>query len=349
MLAGARLIGGLAFCSLMIAPLYIAEISTPEHRGKLVSINQFNIVIGLSASYFTNYWLLLLSQTPDSWLLNVTSAENVWRWMLGLEIVPALLWSVLLLKVVETPRWLMTQNRYKEAEFSAKKLDISDVVTFMQNVRLSLHQNHLSIREKIRIIISPKLRLPLIVGLVIGVVQQLTGINVIFFYAPTIFEQSGIGTDTAFIQAIWVGLINVIFTIVAVWAIDEFGRKPLLLFGLGGIVISMSLCAYGFQDPDALNPRLILFAILMFVASFAMSLGPVMWVLFSEIFPNHIRGIAISIVTVVNSLCSFLVQLIFPWELSNFGPVITFLSYAVVAAIGLIFVLFFYLRPKVSH
>jgi|SaaInl0LU_22_DNA_1037365.scaffolds.fasta_scaffold06737_3 sugar porter (SP) family MFS transporter len=346
MLAGARLIGGLAFCSLMIAPLYIAEISTPEHRGKLVSINQFNIVIGLSASYFTNYWLLLLSQTPDSWLLNVTSAENVWRWMLGLEIVPALLWSVLLLKVVETPRWLMTQNRYKEAEFSAKKLDISDVVTFMQNVRLSLHQNHLSIREKIRIIISPKLRLPLIVGLVIGVVQQLTGINVIFFYAPTIFEQSGIGTDTAFIQAIWVGLINVIFTIVAVWAIDEFGRKPLLLFGLGGIVISMSLCAYGFQDPDALNPRLILFAILMFVASFAMSLGPVMWVLFSEIFPNHIRGIAISIVTVVNSLCSFLVQLIFPWELSNFGPVITFLSYAVVAAIGLIFVLFFLPETK---
>lgn len=338
MLAGARLIGGLAFCSLMIAPLYISEISTPKHRGKLVSINQFNIVIGLSASYFTNYWLLLLSQAPDSWLLNITSAENVWRWMLGFEIIPAFLWFLLLWKVLETPRWLITQSRYKEAEYSAKQLGIKDMATFMQDVKDSLNENVLSMREQIFIIMSPKLRLPLLIGLVIGVVQQLTGINVIFFYAPTIFEQSGIGTDAAFVQAIWVGLINIIFTIIAIWAIDKFGRRPLLIFGLCGIVISMSLCAYGFQDPDALNSRLILFAILMFVGCFAMSLGPVMWVLFSEIFPNHIRGIGISIVTVINSLCSFLIQLIFPWELSNFGPVITFLSYAVVAALGLLFV-----------
>lgn len=339
MLAGARLLGGLAFCSLMIAPLYIAEISAPEHRGKLVSINQFNIVIGLSASYFTNYWLLSLSQTPDSWLLNIAHAEDVWRWMLGLEIIPALLWCVLLWKVVETPRWLMTQKRQDAAEDSAKTLGISDVSAFLSEVSASLHEKSLSIKEQLGLVISPKLRLPLLIGLVIGVVQQLTGINVIFFYAPTIFEQSGIGTDAAFVQAIWVGLTNVIFTIVAIWAIDKFGRKPLLIFGLSGIIISMSLCAYGFQDPEALNPTLILFAILMFVACFALSLGPVMWVLFSEIFPNHIRGIAISVVTVFNSLCSFLVQFIFPWELANLGPALTFLSYAVVAALGLVFVL----------
>lgn len=257
----------------------------------------------------------------------------------------------------------------------------------------------MSLGKRIQGLWSSRLRWPIVIGLVIGIVQQLTGINVIFFYAPTIFEQSGVGTDASFIQAIGVGVINVIFTIVAMFAIDRFGRRPLLLIGLSGILVSMVVCAYGFyqaeyyldvvalhtisqetslaaaqlmpildvvyysdvefksalitllgnsdfqtfqgvllQQGTHLNATLILVAILSFVAFFAMSLGPVMWVLFAEIFPTEYRGVAISFVTVFNSLCSFLMQFLFPWELATFGAGFTFLTYAIFALIGLIFV-----------
>ncbi len=227
-------------------------------------------------------------------------------------------------------------------------------------------------------------------------VQQLTGINAVFFYAPMIFEQSGIGTDASFSQAIWVGLTNLAFTVLAMGLIDRAGRKPLLVFGLAGITLSMALLAYGFQTArytlDAaaiaklpaeislesidslrgetfasdvqfkaalqqalgsdqakqfeseliaaavsLNSRLILAGILGFVACFAMSIGPVMWVLFSEMFPNRIRGIAISFVGFINSAVSFVVQLFFPWSLANLGSALTFLTFGSFAALGLLF------------
>ena len=228
--------------------------------------------------------------------------------------------------------------------------------------------------------------------------QQITGINSVFFYAPMIFEQSGIGTDAAFSQAILVGLTNLVFTVLAILFIDRLGRKFLLGIGLAGIAIFMFLLAYGFNsatytlngetieslsqgiDKEALyaiqddvydsdvkykqklnevlgsssvkeheseliagaidsNPWLILIGILGFVASFAISIGPVMWVLFSELFPNFIRGLAISFVGFINSLVSFSVQLIFPWELATLGTAGTFLIYGIFGALGLVFVL----------
>jgi MFS family permease len=239
----------------------------------------------------------------------------------------------------------------------------------------------------------------LLIGLVVGIAQQVTGVNAIYFYAATIFEQSGVGTNAAFMQAIWIGLINIIFTLIAMTFIDKLGRKPLLVMGLAGVIISMSICAYGFkqatyeltpatvaklsvnveqQDLQAIigvtydndldykealienlgqesynanqaqliqaaakmNAVLIMVGILGFVASFAVSLGPVMWVLFSEIFPNQIRGVAISFVGAINSLASFGVQLVFPWELANLGAAMTFLVYGGFAVIGLVFVVF---------
>ena len=241
------------------------------------------------------------------------------------------------------------------------------------------------------------MKLVLTIGIVIAVLQQITGINSVFFYAPMIFEQSGIGTDAAFIQAILVGLTNVVFTIVAMVLIDKLGRKPLLIIGISFITISMFLLAYGFnsakyQLTDAsasklpvginkaqlapvmnktfksdtefknvikttmgeeiekkyesefisasitMNPTLILIGILGFVAAFAVSLGPVMWVLFSELFPNAIRGTAISFVGFINSAISFLVQLVFPWELATLGSSGTFLLYGIFALIGLAFI-----------
>ena len=257
-----------------------------------------------------------------------------------------------------------------------------------------------SLWARIGALFGPKMRLALSVGIILAVVQQITGINAIFFYAPTIFEQSGIGTDAAFAQAVLVGVINVIFTLVAIALIDRWGRRPLLLVGLSGIAISMALCSYGFSQAtyelkqDSLvqleqrksdlniaelstmvgqlyqsdiefkaalkdtlgaeaarthesvliksaakiNATLILVGILGFVASFAMSLGPVMWALFSEIFPNQLRGVAISFVGMINSMTSFLVQLLFPLELSVFGAALTFFSYSAFALVGLILV-----------
>jgi MFS family permease len=399
MLLTARFVGGLAFCSLMIAPMYIAEVSSAQHRGKLVSVNQFNIVLGLSASYFTNYGLLTLSQSDAPWVAQLMIDSDVWRWMLALEIIPALIWFMLLFGIPESPRWLSTKGRYDEAKVNLARLQYADVESELDSIKATLSTTTLSLQKRIQGLWSSRLRWPIVIGLVIGIVQQLTGINVIFFYAPTIFEQSGVGTDASFVQAIGVGVINVLFTIVAMFAIDRFGRRPLLLIGLSGILVSMLLCAYGFyqaeyyldvvalhtisqetslsaaqltpildmvyhsdvefksalinllgnsdyqayqgvllQQGTHLNATLILVAILSFVAFFAMSLGPVMWVLFAEIFPTEYRGVAISFVTVFNSLCSFLMQFLFPWELATFGAGFTFLTYAIFAFIGLAFV-----------
>jgi MFS transporter, SP family, arabinose:H+ symporter len=248
----------------------------------------------------------------------------------------------------------------------------------------------------LRDLFVPAMRFVLTIGIVIGILQQITGINSVFFYAPVIFEQSGIGTDASFVQAIFVGLINLVFTVLAILLIDRLGRRPLLGIGLTGIATAMFVLAFGFYqatytlEPEAaevvaehaqalqpligqtftsdvtfknalqqelgvdvarlyeseliaqaisMNPMLILFGILGFVAAFAISIGPVMWVLFSELFPNRIRGLAISFVGLINSGVSFLVQLVFPWQLATIGSGTTFLIYGLFAAAGLVFVL----------
>lgn len=400
MLLAARALGGFAFTSLIIAPMYIAEIAPAQRRGKLVSVNQLNIVIGLSAAYFANYYILGLSSSGAEWVSAWGIDQQSWRWMLGFEIIPALIFFVALFAIPDSPRWLIQKGREQEARAVMAKLMPADQVdSEISLITQSSATENESLWARIGGIFGPKMRLALIVGIIVAVVQQITGINAIFFYAPTIFEQSGIGTDAAFAQAVLVGLINVIFTLVAIALIDRWGRRPLLLVGLSGIAISMALCTYGFSQATyelhkesvaqiqqiettdvsqlnalvgvvyhsdvefktavseaigaeaalryeseliksaaQMNAVLILIGILGFVASFAMSLGPVMWALFSEIFPNQLRGVAISFVGMINSMVSFLVQLLFPLELSVLGAALTFFSYFVFAVIGLILV-----------
>ncbi|WP_371187909.1 sugar porter family MFS transporter [Thalassotalea maritima] len=399
----ARFIGGLAFCSLMVAPMYIAEISQPEKRGKMVSINQLNIVVGFSAAYFANYFLLDASQNPTELIRSLGIDTNTWRWMLGLEILPALVWLILLFFIPPSPRWLALKNQDLAAEKVLKNLHGDSAEhSFKEEIaeiRESLAKQDRSLKSSLKFLFGSKMRFALVIGLIVGIAQQVTGINAVFFYAPSIFEQSGVGTNAAFSQAVLVGLINVIFTVVAMALIDKLGRKPLLIFGLAGVVMSMALCSYGFsqatyklQQQDIvqiaeqypqikdlsefegvtyhsdvafknalidtlgksdfnkaqgeilklasnMNATVILLGILGFVASFAVSLGPVMWVMFSEIFPNHIRGIAISFVGVINSMVSFTVTLVFPWELSNWGAATTFFIYGASALLGLVLVM----------
>jgi SP family arabinose:H+ symporter-like MFS transporter len=395
----ARMIGGFGVgASLILAPMYIAEIAPPAMRGRMVSFNQLNIVVGISLAFFTNYLILQLGKSDASWAMNLKFDEYNWRWMLGLETIPAVLYFFGLFAVPRSPRWLIMKGETEEAiKIMSRFSNPSEAQEQILTIKKSLDQEENKEKPGLKDLFHPSLKLVLTIGIVVAILQQITGINSVFFYAPMIFEQSGLGTDASFIQAILVGLVNLVFTVVAILFIDKLGRKPLLSFGVAGIAISMFVLAYGFSDAtysitnesigelpqeidqSALDPVLnnvytsekdfqiaieaalgeevykthknqiiisgihmntilILFAILAFVASFAISIGPVMWVLFSELFPNKIRGIAISFVGLINSAVSFLVQWIFPWELEALGSVTTFAIYGVFAALGLIFI-----------
>ncbi len=396
----ARMIGGFGVgAALIIAPMYIAEMAPPAIRGRMVSFNQLNIVIGISAAFFSNYLILTLGDSQAAWVESLRLGEWNWRWMLGIETLPAVLYFFALLFVPESPRWLAMQGREDEARAILARVGTEEQAEHdLREVKASLEAEAKLGRVSVRTLLHPSLKLVLTIGLAVGILQQITGINSVFFYAPMIFEQSGIGTNASFMQAVLVGLVNLVFTVVAMSLIDKLGRRMLLGFGLTGIAVCMLALSYGFgsatytldqaaidglppeidrqeiaalagvtyesdiefrtalyetigadvykrfQSPlvsgaIAMNPMLILFAILGFVASFAMSIGPVMWVLFAELFPNRVRGMAISFVGLVNSAVAFLVTLIFPWELETIGVASTFLIYGLFAVIGLVFVM----------
>ena len=395
-LVAARMLGGLGVgAALIVAPMFIAEIAPPNRRGRLVSLNQLNIVLGISVAFFSNYLLLGLAGSEAAWVSDWHLEANVWRWMLGVEALPALLFIAVLFTVPESPRWLVMQDRRLEAASILHRVDRTEQSDqLLEEIDASLVGDQ--VRNNLLDLLDPRLRKVLGIGLILAILQQITGINAVFFYAPMIFEQSGMGTDAAFLQAVMVGLVNLAFTVIAILFIDRLGRRPLLIAGVAGIVVSMTMIAWAFYvasyeltleqinrlgllelsslagqsfDSDVAfksavigqlgeqtwlshqaallqtamqaNTSLILIGILAFVASFAVSVGPVMWVMFSELFPNWIRGLAISAVGLVNSAVSFGVQFLFPWQLETFGSAFTFLLFAVYACIGLLLVVRF--------
>jgi sugar porter (SP) family MFS transporter len=396
----ARMLGGLGVgAALIIAPMYIAEMAPPDARGRLVSFNQLNIVIGISVAFFSNYLILTLGESGAAWTEALRLGEWNWRWMLGVETLPAVLYLVALLFVPESPRWLAMRGRDDEAREVLERVGGREQASDdLRAVKVAIAAEAALGRVSPKTLLHPSLRLVMTIGISVGILQQITGINAVFFYAPMIFEQSGIGTNASFMQAALVGLVNLALTVVAMALIDRLGRRPLLGFGLTGIAVCMLTLAWGFGSAtyqldqaavDALpadidrqqlelvtdttyesdtefrealfaaigqdaykqheselvsraitmNPVLILFAILGFVASFAVSIGPIMWVLFSELFPNRVRGIAISFVGLINSSVAFMVTFIFPWQLETLGNSGTFLIYGVFAVVGLIFVM----------
>ena len=395
MLYIARIIGGIAFgAALVLAPMYIAEISTAENRGKLVSLQQLNIVFGFFAAFLSNYFFNKYNTSESIFLTD----QNVWRWMLGVEFFPALIYFLLLFFVPKSPRWLYLNKNFLEAKKVLIKIHGNDRGERENTaIETSLHAEKNKESLKLIDLLKPSLRFILGVGLVVGVLQQITGINAVYFYATSIFEQTGIGTDAAFSSGVLLSSISVIFTFLAIYLIDRMGRRPLLLFGTAGIAISLLLCAYGFNQATykltteninqlefnesqqllplvdkvyesdiafkndlkqalgnliyskndgailevatSINATLILMGILGFIACFAFSLGPVMWVLLSELYPLKYRGLAIGVIAFVNSLISSLVQLVFPWELSNFGNALTFFIFGIIALIGLFFMI----------
>ncbi len=406
MLVVARFLGGLAFSSISLASMYIGEIAPPKLRGKLVSMTQINIVVGLSGAYFINYLIHNWATSGVSLAVSLgINDQNMWRWMLGSEIPAAVFWFVLLMLIPESPSWLAYKHRDDDAKKTLRKLLPADEVDHhLAEMRESLHSGSetQSITAQLKEIFSKPMRLTFMIALTIAIAQQSTGINAILFYAQTVFKQLGVGTDAAFAQAIWVGLTSVVFTVLGLLLVDKLGRRPLIIWGMVWIIASLGLCSYGFYQArytltkeaiaeledfpnpsrldslagtefandiafkDALketigeadaqkhqsvlleksitmNATLVLVGILSFIAAFHFSVGPVMWVLFSEIFPISVRSIAIPFFTIVTSLTNYIVQKFFPWQLETMGMSSIFLFYAATVLVGLV-ILFFTLK-----
>jgi MFS family permease len=389
----ARIIGGVGIGgAILIAPIYIAEIAPAKLRGSLVSLNQLNIVIGISVAYFSNYFLKDIE-------------IDAWRWMLGVEAIPAFIYFLALFAVPRSPRWLIQHLGLKD---NAKATLVK--IGGLQYAEATIVEIQRGIDKKepkgrFSQLFDNRMRNIIIIAFGITFFQQITGINAIFYYAPTIFEQAGGSTDSSFLQAIAVGLINLVFTLVAIRLIDRLGRKPLLIIGTLAMSIALGMATIAFNNATyvvnteniakvedaeiksalegingqtfnsqeelssslepslsneklvdfkrkeiknfiSINATLVLIAILLYVAAFAISLGPVMWTLLSEIFPSNIKGIAISFFGFFNSLVSYTVTQFFPWELTNLGPTFTFAIYAGMAVLSLLFVLKYVVETK---
>lgn len=323
----ARMIGGLGIgITSTLCPLYNAEIAPAKYRGRLVALNQLAVVTGIFVVYFVN--MGIAGMGDHAW-----GVENAWRWMFGVGVIPGVIFLVLLFFVPESPRWLITQGRPADSlpilvKIHGEELARQEVL----DIKESFKEKQGSLRD----LFKPGLRLALIVGVMLAVLQQVTGINAVMYYAPEIFKQAGAGTNGALVQTIMVGFINFVFTILALWLIDRVGRKALLLIGSSLMAVCLLVIGFAFQTGHT-SGLLILISILVYVAAFAISLGPVVWVIMSEIFPNHIRGKATAIASMMLWLADYVVSQSFPPLLSSAGPAITFWIFGVLALFTFLF------------
>jgi len=296
-----RIVGGLGVgAASMTSPMYIAEISPARIRGRLVSVNQFAIVFGMLLVYFVNYFIA--GSAEESW--NQTTG---WRWMFASESIPASLLLVLMFFVPETPRFLAAKGKRDEA------LAILTRVNGQVEAQNELREIENVIAQEtssIRMLFQPGLKVVLVIGVALAVLQQVTGINVFLYYAPEIFKQLGAGTDVALLQTIVIGAVNLLFTVLAIWTVDKLGRKPLMIvgsFGMGVCLTAMGLAAFYGQ-----TQMWILAFVLGYIACFALSVGPVTWVILSEIFPTRIRGRALAVATACLWTANYIISQTYP-------------------------------------
>lgn len=310
----ARFVGGIGVgAASMLSPLYISEIAPASKRGMLVTIYQLAIVIGINLIYYIN--LLIAGAGDEQWNIEVG-----WRYMLGSEVIPSVLFLVALFFVPESPRWLASRNRRKEAMVILERVNGTErAKEVMAEIEATLHEEEGTIRE----LFAPGLRTAMIIGVFLAVFSQITGINAIIYYAPEIFKSVGFGTDSAMLQTVIIGVINTVFTFVAIQFIDKVGRRKLLLWGVAGMIICLFGVGVVFYFQLSSGPLLLLF-ILGFIASFASSLGPIPWVIISEIFPTKTRGIAMSISVLMLWIGVVLITQFTPVLLKEAGGAVTF-------------------------
>jgi SP family xylose:H+ symportor-like MFS transporter len=329
----ARILGGIGIgTASVVCPLYIAEISPAERRGRLVTFNQLAIVIGILVVYFVNYFIAGLGD--EQW-----NATTGWRWMFGSAAAPAAVFFFLTLLIPESPRWLTQKGRNEEAMTTLRRVGgPARADAELRAITEALGEEPVSAAG----LLKPGLRRAFLIGAVLAVLQQVTGINVFMYYAPEIFKQLGSGTDTALLQTISLGGINLLFTLIALRVVDRFGRKPLMITGAAGM--TLSLAGLGFTAYNNILEAWVLVFVLGFIAFFAMSLGPVVWLIIAEIFPTRIRGRGMAVATLILWGANYIVSQTFPiinenpWLVATFRHAFPFLLYGSFCILTLFFV-----------
>ncbi|HEY2587439.1 MAG TPA: sugar porter family MFS transporter [Tepidisphaeraceae bacterium] len=325
----ARFVGGLGIgASSMICPVYIAEIAPRRHRGRLGALFQLGIVLGIFLVFFVN---LLIERMGDAnW-----NAHAGWRWMLGSEAIPAMAFLLLLIPIPESPRWLALHGRADESRRLLNGL-VGPAAAEQELGAIASASAAGPEQGRFRELLGHGVRRPLLIAVALAAFSQFSGINAIMYYAPEVFKAAGGSLDSAFASAVWVGLVNFVFTFVAIAWVDRAGRKPLLLIGTA--VQTLSLLAVGWMFHRHNQGAGVLAGVLVFVAAFAMAMGPIPWILISEIFPSRVRGRAAALGTLVIWLACYLVAQTFPMLQQGIGPALTFCVYAGCSLLSFLFV-----------
>lgn len=402
MLIVGRFIGGAAFASITVSAMYIGEVAPADKRGKYVSVNQLMIAIGLLLAFLINYFLIKVMD-DIAWLDN----ENIWRYMLGAELIANAVWITLILFIPESPRWLILKGRSDEAKAILTKISSSvaaDEIIVEVTKNLNKEEKN-STLDQLKQLFSKKMRFVLSLAIVYAVVQGATGMNAVLFFAPLVFEQVGMSVQDTFLQTVIMGLVGVVSTIFAISFVEKLGRRFLTLAGLLLVVVAHGSTWYGFskvtyvfseevlskiehqvdqQNIDVsrlqplvgkvystdvelkaeltkifskkelplvsgiiinssiqgINSLMVLFGIFAFLAAFNISIGPILWVIFSEIFPNKVRSVALPFAALVQTISSWSVSEFFPWQLEHLGVSTIFLIYGAIGFFGLVVMTF---------
>ena len=327
----ARFIGGLGVgVSTVVAPLYISEISPPDKRGRLTGLFQFNIVLGILIAFLSNSLLSGIG-------------ENAWRWMLGIEAAPALLYSLLCIGLPESPRWLISRKGDREA--GIKVLKLIDPTATESELEASADviaaaSNDITQKSKFW---TARLKTPILLAILIAFFNQLSGINAILYFAPRIFEMTGLSEQAALLQSVGIGITNLVFTFVGLWLIDRLGRRTLLYIGSFGYIASLGLCSWAFfSESFAIVPA----CIFAFIAAHAVGQGAVIWVFISEIFPNSQRAMGQSLGSFTHWIFAALLTTLFPMMVNTFAPGYIFLFFCLMMVLQLIWVKFMVVETK---
>ena len=321
-----RLIGGIGIgIASMLAPLYISEFAPLHIRGRLVSFYQLAITLGIVAAYFSNAYLLGFQQKDNvQGFLNLILVKETWRAMLGINLIPAIIFFILLLFVPQTPRWLVRKGYIDEAFSILKK------ITGEREARkeiTAIQQSFGTVAPDLKILLQPGLRQSLLIGVLLPFLGQFSGINAIIYYGPRILNQGGLTLSNSLDGQVTIGIVNVLSTFLAIKYVDKLGRRPLLIFGTTGIVIALVVAAFLFHFKLTAGYAVIT-TILLFIFCYAFSLGPVQWVIMSEIYPNQVRAKAMTVATMSLWIAAAVVAQIFPWMLETIGAEGAFLFFA---------------------
>ena len=321
--AAFRFLGGLGVgASTIAAPAYISEIAPAKDRGKLVAFYQFNIVLGILLAFLSNY---LLSDF----------GENSWRWMMGVQAIPSIIYTLFVFSIPESPRWLLSKSRNSDAQ---KVLKLMGQEAEYEEMLEMINIDNKNASDSNDTIFLKKYRTPLLLAFFIAFFNQLSGINAFLYYSPRIFQEAGLGESTALLSSIGIGAINLVFTLIGVFLIDKLGRKVLMYIGSVGYIISLSLVSIAFfQHWQGIAVPIFLF---LFVASHAIGQGAVIWVFISEIFPNHLRASGQSFGSTTHWILAAIIPSLIPFLFSTIGAGVVFLFFAFMMVFQLVFVAF---------